>query len=119
MKQKNNLMRWFFYLLSMLILALGLILNIEAGLGSSAIMSVAYTVSLCSGLNLGDMTFIIYCIFIAAQMVINGRNRSWVVYNHKSFESKRTIFAKTLQYPVASTFIFPKKMAPTVLVSAK
>lgn len=71
-------MRWFFYLLGMLILALGLILNIEAGLGSSAIMSVAYTVSLGSGLNLGDMTFIIYCIFIAAQMVINGRNRSWL-----------------------------------------
>lgn len=94
-------------------------MNIGAGLGSSAIMSVAYTVSLGSGLNLGDMTFIIYCIFIAAQMVINGRNRSWVVYNHKSFESKRTIFAKTLQYPVASTFIFLKKMAPTVLVSAK
>lgn len=77
MKQKK-LMRLFFYLLGMLILALGLILNIEAGLGSSAIMSVAYTVSLGSGLNLGDMTFIIYCIFIAAQMVINGRNRSWL-----------------------------------------
>ena len=78
MKREKILMRWFFYLSGMLILALGLILNIEAGLGSSAIMSVAYTISLGSGLNLGDMTFVIYCIFIAAQMLINGRNRSWL-----------------------------------------
>ena len=78
MKQKNILARWFFYLFGMLVLALGLILNIKAGLGSSAIMSVAYTISEGAGLNLGDMTFVIYCLFIAAQMLINGKNRSWL-----------------------------------------
>ena len=78
MKRKTVAMRWFYYLFGMLVLALGLILNIEAGLGSSAIMSVAYTVSLVSSLNLGDMTFIVYCLFLAAQMIINGKNRSWL-----------------------------------------
>lgn len=73
MKRKTVTMRWFYYLFGMLVLALGLILNIEAGLGSSAIMSVAYTVSLVSDLNLGDMTFIVYCLFLAAQMSSTGK----------------------------------------------
>ena len=68
MKQKHIPVRCFFYLFGMLVLAMGLILNIKAGLGSSAIMSVAYTISEGAGVNLGDMTFVIYCLFIAAQM---------------------------------------------------
>lgn len=53
-------------------------MNIKAGLGSSAIMSVAYTISEGAGVNFGDMTFVIYCLFIAAQMIINGKDRSWL-----------------------------------------
>ena len=75
--QKQLAARWGIYLVGMLVLALGLILNIEAGLGSSAIMSVAYTVSEGLGLKLGNMTFLLYCAFVAAQMVINGKDRSW------------------------------------------
>ena len=69
MKQKHIPVRCFFYLFGMLVLAMGLILNIKAGLGSSAIMSVAYTISEGAGVNLGDMTFVIYCLFIAASLV--------------------------------------------------
>ena len=29
-------------------------------------------------MNLGDMTFVIYCLFIAAQMIINDKDRSWL-----------------------------------------
>lgn len=65
------------YLAGMLILALGLILNTKTGLGASAIMSVAYTVSEGTGWDLGNMTFLLYCAFVAAQFVIKGRNRSW------------------------------------------
>lgn len=78
MKQKHIPVRCFFYLFGMLVLAMGLILNIKAGLGSSAIMSVAYTISEGVGVNLGDMTFVIYCLFIAAQMIINDKDRSWL-----------------------------------------
>ena len=56
MKQKHIPVRCFFYLFGMLVLAMGLILNIKAGLGSS----------------------VIYCLFIAAQMIINGKDRSWL-----------------------------------------
>ena len=76
MKQKHIPARCFFYLFGMLVLAMGLILNIKAGLGSSAIMPVAYTISEGAGVNFGDMTFVIYCLFIAAQMIINGKDRS-------------------------------------------
>lgn len=65
------------YLAGMLALALGLILNTKTGLGASAIMSVAYTVSEGTGWNLGNMTFLLYCAFVAAEFVIKGRNRSW------------------------------------------
>ena len=41
-------------------------------------MSVAYTISEGAGVNLGDMTFVIYCLFIAAQMIINGKDRNWL-----------------------------------------
>lgn len=57
MKQKHIPARCFFYLFGMLVLAMGLILNIKAGLGSSAIMPVAYTISEGAGVNFGDMTF--------------------------------------------------------------
>lgn len=62
MKQKHIPARCFFYLFGMLVLAMGLIVNIKAGLGSSAIMSVAYTISEGAGVNFGDMTFVIYCL---------------------------------------------------------
>ena len=42
--------RWTFYILGMLVLALGLTLNTKAGLGVSPIISIAFAVSeICSG----------------------------------------------------------------------
>ena len=79
MQGKQRFMRRLIYLVGMLVLALGLILNIKAGLGSSAIMSMAYTVSEGAGLNLGNMTFILYAVFVAAQLILNGRPRQWAV----------------------------------------
>lgn len=75
---KAAVMRGVIYLGGLLVLALGLILNTKTGLGASAIMSVAYTVSEGTGWNLGDMTFLLYCAFVAAEFVINGKNRNWL-----------------------------------------
>lgn len=81
MNHKYTLQNWtariIIYIIGMLVLALGLILNTKTGLGASAIMSVAYTVSEGTGWNLGNMTFLLYCAFVAAEFVIKGRNRSW------------------------------------------
>jgi Predicted membrane protein len=73
--KKEWICRVSFYLLGMLILALGLTLNTKADLGVSAIISVPYCVSLILGTNFGDMTFIMYVVLVAAQFVIKGKDR--------------------------------------------
>ena len=42
---KKQLIRWFYYIIGMLILAMGLTLNAESSLGSSPIISIPYTLS--------------------------------------------------------------------------
>lgn len=68
--------RGLFYVLGLLILALGLTLNTKAGLGVSAIISVSYSVSIVSGRNFGDITFVMYVIFVLAEMILHSI-REW------------------------------------------
>lgn len=65
------LYRGLFYVAGLLILALGLTLNTKAGLGVSAIISVSYCVSIVSGYNFGDTTFVMYVIFVAAEIILH------------------------------------------------
>ena len=58
----------------MLVLALGLTLNTKAGLGVSPIISIAFAVSEIWGWNFGDMTFLLYSLFVAGQFVLRGKN---------------------------------------------
>ena len=67
--------RWLLYLAGMLVLALGLTLNTKTGLGVSPIISVAFSVSEIWGLNFGDMTFLLYTLFVVGQLVLRGRDR--------------------------------------------
>lgn len=70
--------RWGFYLLGMLVLAMGLTLNTKTGLGASAIVSVPFTISQKTGWSFGDLTLIAYCVLVAAQLVIKGKRRQWI-----------------------------------------
>lgn len=55
--------RIFFYVLGLLILALGLTLNTKAGLGVSPIISVSYSVAQIFELNFGNTTiFFTVCL---------------------------------------------------------
>lgn len=67
--------RWVCYLVGMLLLALGLTLNTKTGLGVSPIVSVAFCASQLLELNFGDMTFLLYVVFVAAQFWIRGKDR--------------------------------------------
>ena len=73
--RKATVWRVVLYLLGMVVLALGLTLNTEAGLGSSAIISVPYTISQGTGISLANLTLVLYCLFVVAQFVIKGKNR--------------------------------------------
>ena len=69
-KKAESINRWCCYTLGMVILALGLTLNTKTGLGVSPIVSVAYCVSQILDMNFGDMTFVLYALFVAAQFAI-------------------------------------------------
>lgn len=66
------------YLLGMVLLALGLTLNTKTGLGASAIVSIPFTLSEGTGLDFGDLTLVEYCVLVAAQFVVKGKNRTWM-----------------------------------------
>lgn len=59
------------YLIGLFILALGIILNSKSNLGVSAIISVAYSISVISNSNFGDVTFLLYCVFVVMEMAIH------------------------------------------------
>lgn len=75
--KEQTIARWGFYLLGMVLLALGLTLNTKTGLGASAIVSVPFTVSQATGWNFGNLTLVVYCLFVAAQFVLKGPKRQW------------------------------------------
>lgn len=69
--KKTTCYRALFYVLGLLILALGLTLNTKAGLGVSPIISVSYSVSQIFSLNFGDTTLVLYCIFVLVELVLH------------------------------------------------
>ena len=75
---QKQVARFGLYLLGMLLLALGLTLNTETGLGASAIVSIPFTLSEGLEMNFGNLTLIAYCVLVAAQFVVKGKNRTWV-----------------------------------------
>ncbi len=60
-----------FYLLGLLVLALGITLNTKVGLGVSPIISVSYSISTVGGFNFGNTTFVQYSIFVVIEMILH------------------------------------------------
>lgn len=67
------------YLLGMLALVVGISLNAKTGLGMSPITSVAYSVALIYDFELGDTVFVLYVLFVLAQLVL--RERKYLFHN--------------------------------------
>ena len=81
------------YVVVMFILALGLTLITKANLGVSPIISVPYSISQITGLNFGDLTFVVYAMFVVVQIIIHIRLK-----NHKRIASD------ILQLPLSLIF---------------
>ena len=77
-KTKQLATRWVIYLVGMFVLVAGITLNTKTGLGAAAIVSVAHTISLCTGFTLGNISLVTYVLFIAAQFVLKGSKRNWL-----------------------------------------
>lgn len=69
--------RIIFYVASLLILALGIILNTKAGLGVSPIISVSYSTSHVMNWNFGNTTLGLYCLFVIIEFILRGKNSKW------------------------------------------
>ena len=100
--KKQTVYRVVIYLLGMLLLALGITLNTKAGLGASAIVSVPYTISQGTGLDFANLTLVTYCVLVAAQFVIKGKDRQWIdvlqIVVSIVFTRFMSVFAKTISY---------------------
>lgn len=103
MKSRNKLIiRLVFYLLGLLILALGIMLNTKANLGVSPIISVPYSISHIIGFNFANMTMIVYFIFVLIEMIMH---TMWYLTDRK--EAKYLglyIIRDALQIPVSIVF---------------
>lgn len=64
-------LRFLVYTIGMFVLALGLTLNTLTNLGVSPIISVPYSISQITGLNLSNITFVVYAIFVVVQLAIH------------------------------------------------
>ena len=70
---RKRCFRGAFYLAGMMILALGLTLNTQTGLGVSPINSVPFCASKILSISYGNASFIVYCLFIALQLLLRDR----------------------------------------------
>ena len=77
-KKRQMAIRVALYLCGMVLLALGITLNTQAGLGASAIVSVPYTISQSIRVDFANLTLTFYCILVVAQFFIKGKNRRWM-----------------------------------------
>ena len=77
---KNNKLaaRWGIYVAGMSIQGLGLYLNARCGLGTSALLGVAYVLGLYWDVSFGNATKIIFALYVAAQFLVRGwKGKQW------------------------------------------
>ncbi len=72
---RQNLNRYFFYSVGVVLLSAGITLNTKTALGVSPLISLPYSVSQIWHLSFPAMTFILYSIFVVLQFILKGRNR--------------------------------------------
>lgn len=77
----ENFKQWTFrsiyYIVGLLVLALGITLNTKTNLGVSAIISVPYVIAQIGDFNFGNATFVAYVLMVFAQFIIKGKKRTY------------------------------------------
>ena len=65
------------YLFGMILLAIGITQNTKTALGVSPLISIGFVVSEVTGVNFGDMTFVVYAVFVAMQFLLRRSQARW------------------------------------------
>ncbi len=68
---KKYTVRGIFYVIGLLVLAFGISLNTKAGFGVSPIVSIAFAVSEIFDRNYGNMTLVLYCLFVLIEILLH------------------------------------------------
>lgn len=97
--KKQKILRGIFYVLGLLSLALGIILNTKSGLGVSPIISVSYSISTILNVNFGNMTFVLYTVFVIIEIVIHT-----ALKNKQKKELLVALLKDFLQLPLSLVF---------------
>ena len=105
------LYRWAFYLLGLLVLAAGLTLNMKAGLGVSAIISVSSSISEVFGFSFGNTTLGLYSVFIVIEIILHTirdrnyeKNTAEALKNAGRRNRKLVLLMDILQLPLSIVF---------------
>lgn len=103
--------RWAFYLLGLLVLAIGLTLNTKAGLGVSAIISVSSSISVVFGFSFGNTTLGLYSVFIVIEIILHTirdrnyeKNTAEALKNAGRRNRKLVLLMDILQLPLSIVF---------------
>lgn len=91
--KRTVIYRVLIYIIGMLVLALGITLNTRTNLGVSPLISVAFCVSKLTNVNIGNMTFLWYAVFVIVEIIC-----------HVIMKRYRSIIADILQIPLSIIF---------------
>ena len=58
------------YVCGILFLSCGVVMNARTGLGVAPMSTVPYLMYIIEGLSLGTASFIVYCVFVVAQLLL-------------------------------------------------
>lgn len=67
---RNKIYRWVFYVVGMMMLALGIVLNSKSELGMAPVLSIMFCLSQIFDLNFSNMTLVYYVALVGAQFLI-------------------------------------------------
>lgn len=112
--RKPVFFRVLFYVIGLIVLALGLTLNMKTGLGVSPIISVAYSISEIFDHNFGNMTLALYSVFVVIELVLHMiRSRKYereiersnsVLEHAEKTDRKLILLMDVLQIPLSLVF---------------
>ena len=109
--QKTYFYRGLFYLMGLLILALGITLNTKTGLGVSPIISVSFSISTIWHFKFGNTTLVLYALFVVVEMILHtirslhARQSEGLPLEHANHMNlKLVLFMDILQFPLSLIF---------------
>lgn len=91
--KREKIIRFVFYIVGLLVLALGLTLNTKTNMGVSPIISVAFCISTLINANVGDLTLLWYILFVLIE-----------IFCHIGIKKYKVIVVDILQIPLSVVF---------------